>query len=356
MLFEKTSRDVQDLLPVPIKQLGLKLEGSPIERYVEQLFKELDAKGLKHFRPAFYLTNEWGCPSEQPIIGVPFYLADRRLGAIESAINDIESEREIMMYMRHESGHAFNYAYELYKTDEWRDVFGPFRRPYRDHYAFVPFSRNYVRHIAGWYAQKHPDEDFAETFAVWLTPRSKWREKYKNWPAMKKLQYVDRICKEVGDQAPLRPLGEKDFTVEEMEETIEEFYRENTRDESRAIADLALDVDLDDIFDHAEDEIPQERTKKASDAIAERRKDIIDKITYWTGVRRSLVKTLVETVIRKCDELNLLVDTKHERAHLIDLTVYLTTLATNHFAPRKLPEKPIAASRPAVAGDEADSA
>ena len=25
-------------------------------------------------------------------------------------------------------------------------------------------------HLDPWYAQSHPDEDFAETFAVWLTP------------------------------------------------------------------------------------------------------------------------------------------------------------------------------------------
>ena len=236
MIFEKAPRDVQHLLPVPIRELGLKLEGSPIEGYVEQLFKELDAKGLKHFRPAFYLTSEWGCPSEEPVIGVPFYLADRRLGAIESAMNDLENEREIMMYMRHEAGHAFNYAYELYNTEEWHELFGPFRRPYRDRYSFVPFSKNYVRHIAGWYAQKHPDEDFAETFAVWLTPGSKWRQKYKNWPAMKKLRYVDRICHELGDVHPKRPLGETDFTVEDMEETIAEFYKQHARDESELIA------------------------------------------------------------------------------------------------------------------------
>src|SRR5215208_6799456 len=273
MLFEKTPPDVQGLLPIPIKQLGLKLEGSPIERYVEQLFKELEAKGLQHFRPAFYLTSEWGCPSEEPVIGVPFYLADKRVGLIESAINDLENERQIMMYMRHEAGHAFNYAYELYKTDEWREIFGPFRRPYRDHYSYVPFSKNYVRHIAGWYAQKHPDEDFAETFAVWLTPRSNWREKYKNWPAMKKLQYVDRICRDLGSKPPVRPLGDTDFTVEDMEETIEEFYRETTRDETKAIAELPLEADLDDIFPHT-DALDPERQRKASELIDASRKEI----------------------------------------------------------------------------------
>src|SRR5438105_867250 len=334
MLFEKTPGDVQNLLPVPIKQLGLKLEGSQIERYVEQLFKELDAKGLKHFRPAFYLTSEWGCPSEQPVIGVPFYLADPRLGAIESAVNDIENEREIMMYMRHESGHAFNYAYELYKTDEWREIFGPFRRPYRDHYRFVPFSKNYVRHIAGWYAQKHPDEDFAETFAVWLTPRSNWREKYKSWPAVKKLRYVDRICREVGDKPPIRSLGETDFSVEDMEETIEEFYKTTTRDESQEIADLPLDVDLDDIFPKA-DQVAEDRIRKAAEIVGEHRREIVDKVSYWTGVRRSLVKSLVEAVETKVGELGLVVDKSRENEQIIELSVYITTLVMNFFSRRR---------------------
>jgi putative zinc-binding metallo-peptidase len=338
MLFEKTPGDVQDLLPVPIKKLGLKLEGSQIERYVEQLFKELEAKGLKHFRPAFYLTSEWGCPSEQPVIGVPFYLADPRLATIESAVNDIENEREIMMYMRHESGHAFNYAYELYKTDEWHEIFGPFRRPYADNYRFVPFSKNYVRHIAGWYAQKHPDEDFAETFAVWLTPRSNWREKYKNWRAMTKLRYVDRVCRELGDKPPIRPLGETDFTVEDMEETIEEFYRASVANEWKAIADLALDVDLDDIF-LSSDQVSEDRRKKAVDLIEEHRREIVDKVSYWTGARRTLVKSLAEAIQKKVEELGLVVDKTRESEQAIELTVYIATLAMNFFSRRRFERK-----------------
>lgn len=337
-MFEKGPGDVHDLLPVRIKELGLRLEGSPVERYVQQLFRELEGKGLQHFRPAFYLTSEWGCPSEEPVIGVPFYLADPRVAAVESAVNDLENEREIMMYMRHEAGHAFNYAYELYKTDEWRELFGPFRRPYRDHYSFVPFSRNYVRHLEGWYAQKHPDEDFAETFAVWLTPRSKWREKYKNWPALRKLQYADRIAHEFGPQPPLRPLGETDFTVEDMEQTIEEFYRERTRDFSLAIAALPLDADLDDIFPRPEPPDGIE-PKRASDSVNQHRKEIVDKVHYWTGVRRPLVKTLVETIARKVDELNLVIDPRRESEQIVELTVYITTLAMTFFTSRRMPKK-----------------
>jgi hypothetical protein len=242
------------------------------------------------------------------------------------------------MYMRHEAGHAFNYAYELYKTDEWREIFGPFRRPYRDQYRFVPFSRNFVRHIAGWYAQKHPDEDFAETFAVWLTPRSTWREKYKNWPAIKKLRYVDRVAHDLGATPPVRPLGETDFTVEDMKETIEEFYRSNTADESQVLSDLALDVDLDDIF-LAADDVAEERRRKASEVVDEHRKEIVDKVSYWTGARRSLVKTLVEAIERKVDELSLVVDKNRESEQIVELTVYITTLMMNFFAARRIPER-----------------
>jgi hypothetical protein len=234
--FEKTPADVQELLAKPIRELGLKLEGSALEKYVRALYREIDRKGLKQFRPACYLTDEWGCPSGEPVVGIPFYLADPKLASLERQMNDLEDEREIMMYLRHEAGHAFNYAYELYKSDEWRLLFGPFRRAYKEHYRPVPFSRRYVRHIAGWYAQKHPDEDFAETFAVWLTPRSGWRRKYVGWPAMAKLRYVDRQARRVADLPPLRPLGATDVTVEQMDVTVEQFYHAHTPDEAQAIA------------------------------------------------------------------------------------------------------------------------
>jgi len=326
--FEKSPPEVQELLLKPIKELGLKIEGSPVEKYVQKLYVELERKGLRAFRPATYLTDEWGCPSEQPIVGIPFYLADKKLAALERTMNDLEDAREIMMYLRHEAGHAFNYAYELYKTDEWRDLFGPFRRPYRDDYRPVPFSRRFVRHMAGWYAQKHPDEDFAETFAVWLTPRSNWRERYKEWPALKKLKYVDRVAKDVADKPPRRPIGDVDFTVEQMETTVEEFYRQTYPAEAEAIANLPLDSDLSDIF------LKPSRKKRgirsACEFIAEHRKEIVDKVAYWSGLRRPLVRVLVEAIEKKTDQQKLVIDLDRRLEHLIDVSAYATTLAMNY--------------------------
>jgi len=327
--FEKTPADVQELLTKPIRDLGLKLEGSPLEKYVRRLYLEIERKGLKHFRPACYLTDEWGCPSGEPVVGIPFYLADPKLAALERHMNDLEDEREIMMYLRHETGHAFNYAYELYKSDEWRALFGPFRRAYKDHYRPVPFSRRHVRHIAGWYAQKHPDEDFAETFAVWLTPRSGWRKKYRGWPALAKLRYVDRQARRVADLEPLRAMGATDVTVEEMDVTVEQFYHDHTPDEAQAIAELALDADLTDILVK-----PSARRRKgirpAALWLAEHRKPIVDKVTYWTGVRRPLVRALVESIEQRVAALGLAVETARESGQLVEMTAYATTLAMNY--------------------------
>jgi hypothetical protein len=263
------------------------------------------------------------------VIGVPFYLADPKLAALEKAMNDLEDEREIMMYLRHEAGHAFNYAYELYKSDDWKARFGPFRRPYRERYRPVPFSRRYVRHIAGWYAQKHPDEDFAETFAVWLTPRSNWRRKYRGWGALHKLRYVDRTARRLAHAPPKRPMGETDVTVDQMDFTVAEFYRTTTPDESQAIQDLALDTDLADIF-HKPAPRRRDGIRPAAALLAERRKDIVDKVTYWTGVRRPLVKSLVESIERRVLELNLAALRDREHAHVVEVTAYATTLAMNY--------------------------
>jgi len=318
--FEKAPPEARKLLGVPVREVGMSLESSPVAPLVRRLYSELEYKGLHHFRPYCYLSDEWGSPTGEPVIGIPFYLGDPRVAELEAAANDVEDEREIMMYLRHEAGHAFNHAYELARSDRWRDLFGSSRRPYRDDYPFLPFSRDFVRHIAGWYAQKHPDEDFAETFAVWLDPLSNWRQRYHDWGAMRKLLYVEEIANELRDVAPLRPHGETDITVEEMEVTVEEMLRRYHVDESEMIRDLPLDADLIDIF---APDAGNDGEQNAADVAARHRRAIIDKVHYWTGVRRTLARALVLRVEQRLRELDL----KGSESAIIELTVYITTLA-----------------------------
>jgi hypothetical protein len=324
---DKSRRGLQEILNKPIRDLGLKIEGSPLQRPVQQLYRELEQKKLMKFHPLCYLSDEWGCPSGEPVIGIPFYLADADLAQLERETNDLEDPREIMMYLRHEAGHAFNYAYKLHRTPEWKQLFGPFRRPYHDNYRPIAFSRNFVRHLAGWYAQKHPDEDFAETFAVWLTPRSAWRKRYRGWGAMAKLQYMNRIARKLGSVDPVRRRGRTDITVDEMEGTVAEFYQQVNHD--IPLTDLALDTDLRDIFDGSK---RRKTAKPAHEFLDAQRKAVVDKVAYWTGAQRPLIKKLIEVIEKRIEELGLFADSSREAEHLIQITVYVTALAMNYMA------------------------
>jgi len=318
------------LLNARICDLGLTIEGSGVDRFVQQLYRELEDKRIMKFRPVCYLTDEWGCPSGEPTIGIPFYLARPDLAQIERENNDLEDTREIMKYLRHEAGHAFNYAYRLHRTPEWKQIFGPYRRPYRENYRPVLFSRDYVRYLPGWYAQKHPDEDFAETFAVWMTPRSNWRKKYRGWGAMAKLQYMDRIGRDLGNVDPLRKRGTPDITVQDMEMTIAEFYRHET--EQMPLLDVNVDDDLTAVFRRI---VRKNNAEPAQSFLERHRKTLIDQIASWTAMPRPLVRKLMESVAKRSAEMGLTVDKRKQPEQLSEFTVFITTMIMNHLARSK---------------------
>jgi hypothetical protein len=314
------------LLNRRISDLGLSIEGTPVERLANQLYEELAARGLA-FRPPVYLSDQWGCPDGTPLIGVPFYLADERLAKIEEEQSvEVEGEQDAMRYMRHEAGHAFNYAYRLYDRADWRQTFGPYSRPYRDRYRANPFSRDYVRHILGWYAQKHPDEDFAETFAVWLTPGRDWRREYAGWPALAKLEYMDAVLKEVGHLQPEVPaLTPDDLPVEEMHYTVGEHYQ--SAEESIPIEDERhFDGDLRTLFATADD---APRGEAAGAFVRRHRKEIVGRIAYWTGESTTVVRAFVDFVAQRVETLDLRVRGL-EASTLIELTAFGTAVMMNY--------------------------
>jgi hypothetical protein len=217
------------LLEKRICDLGLSIAGSPISPFVRRLRQELSAKGVR-YRPGVYLTDSWGCPDRVPAIGIPFYLACPLLARIEEEqTGELEDEQTVMQILRHEAGHAINYAFRLWEEPSWRETFGPFSRPYRDVFRPNPRSRRFVRHIRSTpygytYAQKHPDDDFAETFAVWLTPRSGWRRRYRSWPAIQKLRYVDRLMRRICDQRPKCTRGRLSEPVSKLTMPLGDHY------------------------------------------------------------------------------------------------------------------------------------
>ena len=314
------------LLSQRISDIGLSLEGTVLEKLVTQLYVELDQRGLA-FRPPVYLSDQWGCPDGTPLIGVPFYLADPRLARIEEDFAlEIESEIDVMRFLRHEAGHAFNYAYRLYDRADWHEVFGPYSRPYRDRYRSDPSTHQYVRHILGWYAQKHPDEDFAETFAVWLTPDLDWRAEYEGWGALAKLEYVDKVLRDVGtDQPDVPEPTEDDLPVSAMQYTVAEHYRD--MDDPLPVSDpRVFDGDLRTLFGRHTD-MPDKELAGAF--IRSHRREIVSRVAYWTGEPAAVVRKFVDLIADRSDELGLAVRGR-EASTLIELTAFGTAVVMNY--------------------------
>jgi hypothetical protein len=168
------------------------------------LYSELDARGL-NFHPHCWLAEEWFSPDGVPGIAIPFYLAHPRLERLERRLmREVEGGNTnwLMRILRHEAGHALDTAFHLRRRRGWREMFGPASLPYPDSYRARPGSRRFVQHLGAWYAQSHPTEDFAETFAVWLQPRSRWRSQYAEWPAIEKLEFVEEIMAELRGRRP----------------------------------------------------------------------------------------------------------------------------------------------------------
>ncbi len=219
-----------ELLGLRFRELHLRLEGSVAWPEVLRLYAELARRGIR-FRPHVWLAEEWFSPDGVPGIAIPFYVAHPRLRRLERRyMGEVEggSRKWLIRILRHEAAHALDTAYGLRRRAEWRRVFGPASQPYPGDYRPRPSSRRHVLHLGHWYAQSHPTEDFAETFAVWLQPRARWRREYQGWPALRKLEYVDRLMAEIAGRPPLN----RDRSVVEPlaanERTLAQHYRRKT--------------------------------------------------------------------------------------------------------------------------------
>lgn len=293
----------EQLLDLRLCDLPLRIERSRVYPAIKQLLSELEAKGIG-FRPHFWFSGEWFSPDGSPGIAVPFFLAHPRLLKLEKReMLEAEGEThlECLRILRHEAAHAIDSAYRLHFRKSWREAFGPYSKKYPKWYQPKPNSKSYVLHLDAWYAQAHPAEDWAETFAIWLTPHSRWRQRYRGWPALKKLEYVDQLMKEV---AGMRPQVTKRSTLEPLPSlrmTLREYYRRK-----RSLYGTELpgfyDRDLRRIFS---DDPRHGRRKAASQFIREVRGELRELVATWTGTPVYSIEQLLEDIMDRARELKL---------------------------------------------------
>lgn len=298
---------VDRLLQVRICDLGLTLAGTPVARAVELLRNELRNAGMRYM-PRVWLGEEWYTPPEQPGIAVPFYLAHPKLTQLERRLMfEVEggTRRDCLKLLRHEAGHAVQFAYQLHRRREWQRLFGRSSKPYPDAYRPRAYSRDYVLHLDNYYAQAHPDEDFAETFAVWLTPGSRWRSRYAGWPALDKLEYVDALIAEIGSQPPVVKSRRADQTLSTMTQTLEQHYDGRRKRYGLDTAEV-YDRDLRRLFDPADQ---QDTRHRAAGWLRANRRDLIAVVGEWTEQYPYTVNDIYNVMIARAGEMRLRVPT-----------------------------------------------
>lgn len=341
-----THRDVaSDVLSKRICDFDLKLEDRPLGRMVERFRRELVERGISRLQPVFYLADEWGVTEGTVAIGIPFYLADETLLDVQrkrGLLVEGEDEEDVLRYLRHEMGHVVNYAYRLYATEEWTRVFGPMARPYVEEYKVKPFSPDFVRHLPGGYAQKHPDEDWSETFAVWMTPKCDWPTLYQESPgALAKLEYCERTMTALRDRDPEVVDAQIHYQAKDLRMTVQEFYESIDLGEERI--PRSLDGDLSAIFSRASsrsraDDNGSARSGEGSLLLRRRREFLSATVYAWTGVDPAIVRKLVTHLEKRARELNLRYPLGERDEVSAELAAFLTALAmnfvyTNKFVP-----------------------
>jgi hypothetical protein len=331
--FESVDREIaHEVLNKRICDFNLSIDGRPLEKVIERFKRELARVGIEQVKPVFYLTDGWGVPEGTVAIGIPFYLADEdllRAQALHGGMIEGQGEEDILRYLRHEMGHVVNYAYRLYASEPWTKLFGPMSRPYSEVYRALPFSPDFVRHLPGSYAQKHPDEDWAETFATWMTPGFDWRQAYADSPgALAKLEYCAGIMSELSKRAPEVVDAELDLPVQDINITVQEYYRAGF-ESGEVKVPKSLDGDLAVIFAHAMAE--QSGRKGDAAALLRRHQHLLANSVYrWTGVDPSLVHPLIAHLIQRAKSLGLNYPMNLRDEILVELSGFLTTLAMNH--------------------------
>ncbi len=291
------------LLDMRMCDLNLSLRDTLVEKRTGQLNEELADRGLK-FTPHYWLSDEWFSPDGVPGIAIPFYLAHPRLMRLErKQLLEVEggTHEWCMKILRHEAGHAIDTAFRLRRKATYRNLFGKASIPYPEYYQPTPSSREYVLHLEMWYAQAHPLEDFAETFAVWLRPRSRWKTRYKDWPAIEKLRLVDEFMNSIGGKKPVVNSRAKIDPLSRIRKTLRTHYQRK-REHFGVDFPSIYDKDLRKLF--SSDPI-HKRNVTAAAFLSRIRGELRRSVARWTGEYSYTIDQLVQEMIERCRELKL---------------------------------------------------
>jgi hypothetical protein len=313
------------LLQMRICDLKLKIPGTELAPRIEKFYGELAAKGIS-FKPICYLSTEWFTPDGCATIAIPFYLAHPRLKKLEEKMMmEVEGGTEswCLRLLRHEMGHVLNHAYLLEKDKYWQKLFGSPSLEYSESFRARPYSKRFVRHLDGWYAQSHPEEDFSETVAIWLTPGLDWQQQYKGWKALRKLEYVDELMRKLAGNPPLVFSKTKMSEASRLRSRLEAYYKRRRHIYAQDFPDF-FDADLKRLF---ADPSAAPNNEHAAVFLRRSRKTILNAVSVWTGEPKFTINRLLRALTERCAELDLRLKTESAG---VEISAYLATLASHY--------------------------
>ncbi|HIG10308.1 MAG: putative zinc-binding metallopeptidase [bacterium] len=314
------------LLELSFSELGLDLAGSTLRNRLDELQAEFQDRGFC-FRPYAWLSSDWFTPDHLTGFAMPFYLAHPRLMRLERRqMLEVEggTRAECLKIMRHETAHAMDNAYGLRRRKRWRELFGRAGSKYAANYTPDPTSRDFVLHLDYWYSQSHPLEDWAETFAVWLQPGSRWRTRYAGWPAIEKLEYVDALMQEIVHKPPAKRTRGQEDSLGRMDMTLGEYYERKHAvysDDSSP----ALDGQLCRVFPRAG--VAGTRFPRAATFLRRHRRALVRSVAAATGQHRYLLDHVVREMIERCKSQDLRVSLGPREAQ-VGAAIVLTSLSS----------------------------
>lgn len=328
----ETLRD-KELLDVRLRDLRVRIEGSWLEEAVADLHEELARRDIR-FRPHAWLSYDWFVPDDVPGIAIPFYLAHPRLMKLErKQMLEVEggTKNDLMKILRHECGHALDNAFGLEAGVERQAVFGSSAKKYPEHYRPNPASRSFVRHLRLYYAQSHPLEDFAETFAVVLGSRGAgWRKRYEGWPALRKLEYVESLLENLRGKRPILRNRTKVDALSTLSMTLGEYYAEKCDRYLVSYPDI-YDRDLRRLFSA---DPRHQHNELASRFLRRNRSEIRKLVANWTGEYQFTLNQVLNDMIGRSRELKLRAAGPEKRLK-IDFAILLTVKTMDFHYSRK---------------------
>lgn len=328
-----------ELLLTPLNRLDVSIEKSFFAEAIRIAKDDLKRLRITALEPHFYLSTGYGTVAGTTSIALGFYDCNELLRRLNLQLRGFQySHDDIVNLVRHELGHAFAYAYKLYTRKDFRNTFNVrghyfYTYPVTDRYVqrVNPWSRDYVNPSGDHYAQKHPDEDFAETFTVLMQPRYRWEREYRNYPgALKKLRFVADLIRELGRQPPLADQSPYLFEpLSEFKMTVAQFFKLRSTHAFRRRATGYIDPDLKALFAQPRPILRGNRKRErdyvhADNFIRKHKRAIVTQVSRWTGVSDVVVTDLLDKCSARSHALDLWVRKDQRERKLVEFTSFVS--------------------------------